>query len=207
MITPGREFSEAVERAVRDAERGTAAELIVVVAARSGSYLDVALAVGAVAAALTLLVALFAPVGFRAIAIAAEVPLAFALAAWIAHRMPRLLRALTPAGRLRLQAERAAAAHFLAEAVHGTRGRTGLLVYLSLLEECVVILPDLGLQGRVPLALLEGVRWSPVGDPQRPRTEHDVLHGIAALGELLRAKLPADGTDANESPDAPRIFS
>jgi putative membrane protein len=206
MIRADREFQAAIERAVREAERATSAEHVVVVAARSGSYLDVALAAGGVAAALSLLAALFAPIDFHPIAVAVEVPLTFGLAAWITHRWPAILRAATPAARARLQVERAAAAHFVAEAVHGTRGRTGLLVYLSLLEERVAIVADLGLQGCVPLALLEGVGWSASGDPARPRTPEDVVRGIAALGEILRQRLPADGTDTNESPDAPRII-
>ena len=207
MIKADRGFSEAVERAVRSAERGTAAELIVVVASRSGSYLDAALAAGGLVALLTLVIALFAPISLRPAAVAIEVPLAFTLAAWIAHRSPAVLRALTPPHRMKRQVERAAAEHFLAEAVHGTRGRTGLLVYLSLLEERVAILPDLGLQGHVPLALLHDVPWSASGDPSQPRTQEDVLSGIAGLGALLHERLPADGDDTNESPDAPRIVS
>ena len=206
MIKTDREFSEAVEGAVRSAERGTSAELIVVLASRSGSYLDVALTVGAAAATLTLIVALFAPISLRPVAVAIEVPLAFVVAAWIAHRLPPLMRALIPAARAKRHVERAAAEHFLAEAVHGTTGRTGLLVYFSLLEERVAILPDLGLQGRVPIALLRDVRWG-TADPARMRTSDDILRGIAALGTILRERLPADGDDMNESPDAPRIIS
>jgi len=207
MIRTDRNFSAALESAVRGAERGTAAELIVVVAARSGSYLDVALAIGAAAAMLVLLVALFAPAAFHPIAVALEIPFAFGLAVWAAHRTPGLLRTLAPASRRRKQVARAAAEHFLAEAVHGTRGRTGLLVYLSLLEEHVALVPDLGLEGRVPSASWSTVRWSATGDPSRPRTQDDLVRGIAEIGAILRARVPADGTDVNELPDAPRILS
>jgi len=207
MIRTDRTFSEAIERAVRAAERGTAAELIVVVAARSGSYLDVAGALGASVAMLVLFVVLFAPAAFHPLAVAVEIPLAFGIAAWLAHRTPGLLRALAPAARQRKQVERAAAEHFLAEAVHGTRGRTGLLVYLSLLEELVALVPDLGLEGRVPSALWSTVRWSATGDPSRPRTQEDLVRGISEIGAILRALVPADGRDVNEISDAPRIVS
>jgi putative membrane protein len=207
MIRTDRAFSEAVERAVRRAEGGTAAELIVVVAARSGSYLDIAGAAGAAAAMLVLLVALFAPAAFHPVAVAVETPIAFALAAWLAHRSPGLLRALAPEARTLKQVDRAAAEHFLAEAVHGTRARTGLLVYLSLLEERVALVPDLGLEGRVPSAAWSEVRWSATGDPSRPRSLDDMVRGIEQIGEILRARLPALGPDINELPDAPRIVS
>ena len=207
MIRTDRAFSTAVERAVREAEAGTAAELIVVVAARSGSYLDVALSVGAAFAMLVLLVALFAPAAFRPAAVAVELPIAFALAAWLAHRTPGLLRALAPKTRMLRQVERAAKEQFLAEAVHGTRDRTGLLVYLSLLEERAALVPDLGLDGRVPGALWLDVCWGTAGDLSRPRTQADVLRGIAEIGAILHRRVPRDSGDVNESPDAPRILS
>jgi putative membrane protein len=206
MIRTDRAFSTSVEQAVREAEARTTAELIVVVAARSGSYLDVALAAGAAFAMLVLLIALFAPAAFHPVVVAVELPLAFSLAAWLAHRWPGLLRALTPSSRMRRQVERAAGEQFLAEAVHGTRERTGLLVYLSLLEERATLVPDLGLEGRVPGAVWREMRWSATGDPARPRTQADVLRGIAEIGAILRARVPGDGTDVNESPDAPRIL-
>jgi putative membrane protein len=205
MIRTDRTFSDAIERAVGKAERGTAAELIVVVAARSGSYLDAAGALGAGFAMVVLLVALFAPTLFPPIAVAIDVPLAFALATWLAHRTPALMRAIVPSARRRQQVDRAAAEHFLAEAVHGTHGRTGLLVYVSLLEERVALIPDLGLDGRVPAAAWTEVRWSETGDPSRPRTLEDFVRGVEQIGAILRLRVPADATDVNESPNAPRI--
>ena len=205
MIRMDRELSEAVERAVRDAERGTAAEVIVVVAARSGSYLDVALSAGFGGAMAALLVALFAPAVFRPLAVALEVPVVFGLAAWLAHRMPSLLRVLTPAARAKGQVDRAAADHFLREAVHGTRERIGVLVYVSLLEERVVTIPDLGLQGKVPPAVWHDLPWSASGEHDRPRTAADLVRGIEELGKRLAACLPARPGDLNESPDAPRF--
>jgi putative membrane protein len=207
MMRTDRKFSESIEQAVGVAERATAAELIVVAAARSGSYLDVAGTVGAGFAMLVLLFALFAPVPFDPVAVAVEIPLSFVLAAWLTHRTPPLLRALVPAVRMRKQVERAAAEHFLAEAVHGTRGRTGLLVYVSLLEERVALVPDLGLEGRIPNAAWAEVRWSATGDPSRPRMLADLVRGIEQIGAILKQRIPADATDVNESPDAPRIVS
>lgn len=207
MMRTDRAFSESVTRAVSGAERGTGAELIVVVAARSGTYRDIALLAGAAVAGLNLLVALFAPAVFPPAVVAVEVPLEFALAAWLAHRTPALLRALTPSGRRRRQVERAAAAHFVAEAVHGTRGRTGLLVYLSLLEEEVALVPDLGLAGKIPSAVWSEVTWAASGDRLRPRSGSDFAGGIEQIGAILRTRVPAEDTDGNESPDAPRFVS
>jgi putative membrane protein len=204
VIRKDRDFSEAVARAVREAEAGTSAELVVVVASRSGSYLDIALAVGFAASLLALWVALFAQFLFSPLAVAIEIPLVAALVAWLAHRAPRLLLALTPGARARRQVERAAAEHFLREAVHGTKGRTGLLVYLSLFEESVALVADLGLEGKIPHATWSTIVWSEQ-DASHPRTQADVVRGIAEIGAILKARLPSDGADVNESPDAPRF--
>ena len=207
MIRTDTHFADAVARAVAGAERGTAAELVVVVAARSGSYRDLALAAGAGAALVVLLVALFAPPLFPPIAVAVEVPAVLALVTWLTHRLPAALRALATEARMRRQVERAAAWWFLEEAVHGTRGRTGMLVYLSLLEHRAAIVPDLGLSAAVPDAAWESIVWRADGSAGGPRTVEDIVAGIAAIGALLRQKLPADAADVNELPDAPRIVS
>jgi putative membrane protein len=192
MIRTDSSFALAIERAVKDAERGTSAELVVVVAARSGSYLDVALLAGSGAALAVLLVALFAPPLFPPWAVAIEVPLVLALATWLIHHLPAAVRALAPESRRRRQVERAAAWWFLEEAVHGTRDRTGVLVYVSLLEERVEIVPDLGLSAFV-------LAWD------RAKSREDVLRGIAAIGALLKERLPARAGESNELADAPRI--
>ena len=207
MIRTDTHFADAVARAVAAAERGTSAELVVVVAARSGSYRDLALGAGAVAALVVLLVALFARALFPPIAVAVEVPAVLALVTWLTHRLPAALRALASEARMRRQVERAAAWWFLEEAVHGTRARTGMLVYLSLLETRAAVVPDLGLSGRVPDAAWSSIAWRADGTAGGPRTVDEVVAGISAIGALLRQKLPADARDVNELPDALRIVS
>lgn len=204
MIRTDRSFSETVARAVRDAEKGSAAEIVVVAAARSGSYVDVALAAGGIAALAALLVALFAPVTFHPAAVAVEVPLAFGIVAWLVHRTPALLGVLAPRARMRSQVERAAAAHFLAEAVHGTKGRTGLLVYVSLLEGRVVLIPDLGLEAKVPAQVWTAFRFGGA-DGRTCRSVEELTAGLRAIGDLLRSRAPGADVDGNEIPDAPRI--
>jgi uncharacterized membrane protein len=78
-------------------------------------------------------------------------------------------------------------------------------VYVSLLEERVALIPDLGLDGRVPDAVWAEVNWSETGDRSRPRTLADLVHGVEQIGAILRLRVPADAVDVNESPNAPRI--
>jgi uncharacterized membrane protein len=75
------------------------------------------------------------------------------------------------------------------------------------LEEQVALVPDLGLAGTIPSAAWSEVLWSTRGDRERPRTASDFAGGIEQIGAILRTRMPAEDTDGNESPDAPRFVS
>src|SRR5690349_12527033 len=132
-------FHAATEQKVGEVESRTDAEIIVVAASRSGSYRDVAILAGAAAAWVALGVLLFSPFSFAPTFIPFDLLIVGGLTTWIVNRTPALLRPLVSATRRSQQVARAAAAAFHEEAVHGTRGRTGVLVYVSAFEDEVVV--------------------------------------------------------------------
>lgn len=207
MLHTNARFSEAVEAAVGRLEADTDAEVVVVAAPRSGSYRDLALAFGLGVAWCVLLLVLFSPFHFQPAWIPLELPLIVVLATWAAHQRPGLLRRLCSARRQRAQVDAAADATFHQEVVHGTKGRTGLLIYFSALEQRVSLRPDLGLDARVPGAEWNAIRWGAGADPH---TCHDLdafLAGLDAVGKVLARHVPPTGSNPNEIADAPRIRS
>ena len=101
---------------------------------------------------------------------------------------------------------RAAHAAFHEEAVHGTRGRTGVLVYVSALEDAVVVLPDGGVEAHVPGAELAAIRWGEGADRAAPGSLEAFLAGLEALGAVLAAHVPPlEGDNPDEIPNAPRV--
>jgi putative membrane protein len=92
---------------------------------------------------------------------------------------------------------------FLTRELFLTRGRTGVLILVSLFERRIEILPDTGLHARVSEA-----DWKSVVARMTPRLREahpfDALQeGLAALAGLLASRgfKPADGS--NELPDRP----
>src|SRR5262245_14865792 len=79
----GHDFPESVGRRVTDAERTTAAEVVVVVRPCSGNYRDVDFLFGAAVAWLTLLGILFSPVYIPPASVPVETAVVFAVAAWV----------------------------------------------------------------------------------------------------------------------------
>jgi putative membrane protein len=205
MLHTDARFGEAIERAVHEAEARTDSEIIVVAASRSGSYRDLALGVGAAAALIAVVFLLFSPFEFSPIHIPFDLAIVLVLATWVADRSPRFLRLVASRARKDRQVQDAAAAAFHQEAVHGTRGRTGVLVYVSAFEDRVEVIPDAGVAALVPQGELNRVRWGPNPDGRTPGDLAQFVDGLQQLGAVLGTRIPALAHNPDEVANAPRI--
>lgn len=140
------EAKKALTEAVREVEACTSAELVVAVRARSGSYLHADLIAGILTGLAALAFLLFSAREFGLLAFLVDTTVAGILGGLIASRFPGLRRLLTrPAVRRRL-AETLAHSLFVEKRVHGTVGRTGFLLFVSVLEREAVVVTDIGLE-------------------------------------------------------------
>lgn len=139
------EAKRALTEAVREVEAATSAELVVAVRARSGSYLHADLIAGIAAGLAALAFLLYSRWQFGLLWFLVDPVVAGLLGGLIASRSAGLRRLLTrPAVRRRLAAA-AARSLFVEKRVHGTAGRTGFLLYVSVLEREAVVVTDVGL--------------------------------------------------------------
>lgn len=185
--------------AVAAAEAGTSAEIVVVVAARSAAAGELAWPAAALAGLATLGALAWSPWPLEAAWWPLDVALVGALAGWLLARAawaPRLL----PRARRRALCTRAARAAFVEEVVHGTRARTGLLVYASRGEDELVLVPDQGLLAAIPEERWQALAQEGAGQPLDAR----LLAVLAAVGRSCAEALPRGEDDHNELPDAPR---
>ncbi len=199
MLRTDEAFSRAIEAKVAGIEARSSAELVVVAAGRSGSYRELPIVSGLVGSWLCLAFLCWGPWPFDPYWFPMDIGLGGLLFAWLGRRFsPVLVRHLLSPERRRNQVREAAEAAFFQESVHATEARTGLLVYISAMEEEVVLLPDHGLAGRIP-----GATWNALS-----LEAHDLPAleaGLDRLGELLAEHLPRGADDRNELPDAPRL--
>ncbi|MGC6511085.1 MAG: hypothetical protein ACON4U_21895 [Myxococcota bacterium] len=200
------DFVAQIEKTVEMAEQETHAEIVVVLAHRSGPYWSTALATSIALAYLFLLVALFSHIEVSPLVLVIELPLLMTAVAYGAYHSSSLMRQLTPKSRQHKQVKTAAHAAFYEESVGGTKNRTGVLVYLSILENRVAVVADRGVLGTIPEGELEAIRWSP--DAINPHTLGqlpDVLSGLSELGALCKTHLPNVGATDNEIPNTPVV--
>lgn len=198
MITDDR-FHQAVAAKVGEIESRTDAEVVVVTAPRSGSYRDLAMAIGAIAAVATFGLLLAIPWPVHPLLAVADLVLVFALATWLCDGRGLLVR-LASRPRRDAQVRLFAEAEFHREAVHATPRRTGLLVYVSAAERRVELVPDVGIEARVPRAAwLEATAQLSASDLEL------FLRGLDAVGRILAEHLPLVGERGVELQDAPRM--
>lgn len=192
------ELSSAIEAAVQRLERTSCAEIVVVMAGRSDEYREIPWMVGGVVGWLTLAVMVWSPFSFSDLWLPADAALLGVAAGFWARGSSSLARLFVRASSRKARVQAAAEACFVQETVHGTRRRTGLLVYVSRVERMVVVLPDQGLLGKIPAAELVKLRI----DGAAP---DGLLVGLEALGVLLAQYAPVDGDVDNEISDSPRV--
>lgn len=194
---------DAIIAAVREVESLTAAEVVVEIRTRSGSYAHADARFAALLALLSLVVLVFMPFVVPPVAVILD-PVVVYLAGIIFVRRNDALRRLFSTNAERMTAVRThAAAMFHDRGIANTRAETGLLLYASLLERRLEVLADRGLLRQlVPHdwnALLNELRQERVLDSDA------IVAAIRSLGELLSRDVPRGADDVNELPDMPEI--
>jgi putative membrane protein len=221
MVMP--RFSEAdhalVTEAVARAERASDGEIVTIVAPRSDAYHDVGLHYAVLAMllvptvpavlpkgwidwALGLILGWNASLGLRLSMLLLIVAMAAVfLIVRFAFASMALRMALTPASTKTRRVRRRAVELFRAGTEKRTKGRTGILLYLSLLEHRAEIVADEAIHSRVEPdewgeamgALVDGVKAGRPGE--------GMALAVDRIGEVLARCLPATLDNPNELPD------
>jgi len=196
--------SENIAAAVRDIEKATDAEVVIVVRGRSGSYRHADYLFGALLAFAGLLFVLFSPFDFHTYWVPFDVALLFAVGAFVSFRSDMLRRLLTTDS-FRTKAARAGAAAMFYEAgIANTHAENGLLIYLSLLERKMEVIADRGVLKAVP-----PLKWNhsvfELKEVAQKCEPEDLINALRNLGAVLAEHLPATGENPNELADGPRI--
>ena len=210
------EQRRAIAQAVGEAEAKTSAEIVPVVATRSGRYdraEDVCgLVLGLLALALTWCAFQrvdpeagewgLSPTRFELPAMIAALLVGFVGGAVLAARFGTLGRLFTPSAQMKEDVAARARTVFFDQRVHHTAQGNGVLLYLSLHERMASVLGDeavlekLG-QGALDEACGLLVAGMGKGDPTAALTD-----AIRALGAHLARVLPREAADRNEIGDA-----
>jgi len=187
-------------QAIQAVEAQTSAEVVVAVRRRSGSYAVAAYHCGLVALLLVTLYLLVTPRVVSIEAIALDGLLAFVLGALLSANVDALLRAVTRRKTRQAHVDIAARAVFFDLGISRTKGRNGILIFVSTFERTLTVLTDVGIDAR---AL--GIRWTQsLASLREALNRMDFaafIAGVEALGPVLGAAMARAADDVNELPD------
>jgi len=190
---------DSIQRTVQEAELRTSGEIVPMVVPRSDAYTGVRAVTAGLLAFAAGAVLLVLPVAHWLWLPPLQI-ITFVVAYALAGR-PSLLRQLIP-GRIRAAAvAQAARLAFLERGVMETRDRTGILIYISLLEHRVEILADRGIDQRVEDGTWDGVVETILTGIRERRAEEGLTEAIRHCGEILASTFPPRPDDTNELPN------
>jgi putative membrane protein len=184
---------QRIADAIDEAEAATSAEIVPYVVVQSDMYSAARWRGGVLGALLVVSAAALARgaplpgatpylADLYVLAAALGVGLAGAVAA---GAFPPLTRALTPPDEMAWAVSRRAVEAFMDQEVFATRDRTGILLFVSLLEHRIEVLADQGIDEQV-----DETAWSDVTDHIRRGIENDrltqgLLNGLERCGRVL----------------------
>ncbi|MGW9333260.1 TPM domain-containing protein [Bosea sp. NPDC055594] len=190
---------DAIAEAVREAERRTSGEIVVVIDRAAGSYL-------AVPVVLALTAALFVPWPLLALTMTSA-PRIFLLQLIAAALLLAVLLWYGRGGRFvpgfvkRRHAHETALREFTARGLTLTRGRTGVLLYVAVQERYAEIVADAGIDGKVDEASWKGIIEPLLSAAREDRLREGLELAVGAIGEVLAAHAPPVADDVDELPN------
>ena len=193
--------TEALSGAIKAIESRSSAEVVITVRAESARYGHVGFVCGLVAAFGALAFLLYSPYDFSYWSLLLDPLVVGLLVGFGCWRVGTLRRWLTPGALGRAEVLRAAQATFFHKGIRNTCGRTGVLVYISVLERRAEVLADSGVVAAVMDADWDRAVAAIQGAVERGEDGVAAARLITALGELLEPALPRAEDDVNELPD------
>ena len=188
-----------ISRAIKAAEKKTSGEIVAVVAHQSNDYRFIPMLWAA-------LVALATPPFVFALTQLSSVEIyAMQLAVFAAGSFATLWRplrfALVPGPVKRARAHARAMEQFLSRGLHTTKGRTGVLIFISVAEQYAVVIADEGIYQKVPSGIWDDAVLKLTAETARGMPGDGLVEAIRICGDVLAEHFPPDSANKNELPN------
>jgi putative membrane protein len=200
---------ERIRQAVQQAERVTTSEIVPMIVPASALYREAGYRTGLILALLALAFLLTIEIywlswgwhagnaGWLLLAVVAS----YGLGQWLG-RVPMVVRLVTSRERIAHKVALRAEQAFYKHGLQHTKGRTGILILVSMLERRVHILADKGINDHVPAGTWDGLVNGIIAGIRTGHATDAICSAIAECGVLLAQVSPADSRDnPNELPD------
>lgn len=189
----------SISQAITRAEQKTSGEIVVVAAIASDGYRSFGLLWAA-------LLALAVPIPFVfftkwPVQYIYLLQLAAFLAFLVLFQLEGIRYLLVPPAIKRARAHQRAVEQFLVQNMHTTKGRTGVLIYVSFVEHFAEVIADEGIYRKVPPTAWEDVVGELTNHLARGTTTQGFIRVIERCGRILAKHFPPGRAPDNELPN------
>jgi len=200
---------ERIRQAVQQAERVTKGEIVPMIVPASARYREAGSRTGLILALLALALLLtieiyWLPWGWHAGNagwLLLAVVVSYGFGQWLGS-VPMVVRLVTSRERMAHKVTLRAEQAFYKHGLHNTKGRTGILILVSMLERRVHVLADKGINDHVPAGTWDGLVNGIIDGIRTGQATDAICAAIAECGTLLSAVAPAgSGDNPDELPD------
>ncbi|MCP4936951.1 MAG: hypothetical protein GY927_22780 [bacterium] len=198
---------QRISQAITKAEASTSGEIVVVVAKRSDDYRFTVLMWAALIALTLPLVLIYAPLpnGWRLAFSGPEVlyliQLIWFIVLALLFQLPVIRHALVPQSIKALRTRRAAIEQFIAQDLHTTPKRTGVLIYVSLAERQAEIIADDGINKKVDQLVWQNAVDALTAQMGNGNPADGFISAINQCGTAMATHYPPGAPDTNEHPN------
>lgn len=188
-----------ISRTITRAEKKTSGEIVAVISASSDDYIFIPL-LWAALAALAVPLILFPLTDLQVGHIYGVQLLVFAILSLVSQWRPLRL-ALVPRRIKRARAHQHAMEQFLAQNMHTTKGRTGVLIFVSVAERFAEVIADEGIYEKVPPEAWDGIVVQLTSHIGQGQVADGFSSAIKMSADILAEHFPPGAGDDNELPD------
>ena len=190
---------ERISQAISDAESKTSGEVIAVLTEMSNTYYYVPFMWAALAA----LIVPWPLIHFTWMSVQwiYLIQLLMFLVLLAVLWPKRRRAALVPKSIRQTHVRRRATEQFLAQNLHTTAGRTGVLIFVSIAERHAVILADHAIDAKVEAGAWQAIVEHLTRDIGEGRPTDGFVHAIEEIGKRLAQHFPPGAPDPNELPN------
>lgn len=193
---------EKIEAAIAEAEKKTTGEIVPMIVSRCSHTGHAPYMMMAFSLASFLSLALFISsmdwYQIPAIVLVAASILALALGYYLGEKVPLIQRFCVPKEDQWHQVDRRAELEFYEAGLEKTDERTGILLFLSIMERRAVVLADKGISTKLPPETWDGIVQKLLGSIRQGRMEEGISLAITRCGEILAEHFPVGAEGRNE---------
>lgn len=189
-----------ITEAIKQAEGRTSGEIVTVIAGSADAYWFIPLLWAAVLALSVPAVVLLVDPWIYPVELYGGQLLLFAVLALLFRWTPLKMR-LVPGAVKRRRAGRLAREQFLAQGLHHTKDRTGVLLFVSVAEHYVEVLADSGINEKVAPDAWTNLVDAFVAKVKEGRVADGFLEAVAGCGAVLAEHFPRAPGDKDELPN------